>query len=128
VNLDRPGIPISAICSVEAERNLGTLILRLHGEFDLSSDERFQDELEKLFAERPATVIVDLRGLTFMDSTGLRALVGLHNRSAETSFDLAVLHDGGPVGRILHETGLDSVLPAVDAENAIRPSEGARSR
>jgi hypothetical protein len=50
VNLDLPGTPVSAICSVDAERTLDTLILRLHGEFDLSADERFHKELEKLLA------------------------------------------------------------------------------
>jgi anti-anti-sigma factor len=115
---------VSAICSVDAERTLDTLILRLHGEFDLSSYERFQEELDKLLGGDPATLIVDLRGLTFMDSTGLRALAGLHHRCIAKNLDFAVLHDGGAVERVLQETGLDKVLPTVHTENATRPPAG----
>ena len=121
MNQDRPGTPLAAICSVDAERNLDTLILRLYGEFDLSSDERFREELAKLLQSDPKTLIVDLRGLTFMDSTGLRALVMLHNSSTETNLDFAVLYDGGMVARVIHETGLDRVLPTAHTENSIRP-------
>jgi anti-sigma B factor antagonist len=122
VDHDRPGTPLSAICSLDAERNLGTLILRLYGEFDLSCEERFGEDLAKLLGGNPATLIVDLRGLTFMDSTGLRALVALHQRATVTNLDFAVLYDGGPVSRVLHETRLDQVLPVVHTENAISPS------
>jgi anti-sigma B factor antagonist len=119
VNL--PGTSLSAICSLEAEQNPGTLILRLHGEFDLSTDERFQQEAEKVLTGDVGTLIVDLRGLTFMDSTGLRELVALQNRSAAANVDFAVLHNGGTVARLLRATGLDRVLPTVHTDSPITP-------
>jgi anti-sigma B factor antagonist len=111
---DRPGNPLSAICSVQAERHLDTVILRLYGEFDLSSEQRFREELEAVLADGATTVVVDLRSLSFMDSTGLRALVSLHNHATVTQIDFAVLCDGGAVRRVLQATRLDSVLPMVD--------------
>lgn len=105
---------------MEAERTLGTRILKLHGEFDLSSEDRFHEALEALLYGEMTTLLVDLRGLTFMDSTGLRALVALHNRSTATDLDFAVLYDGGEVARVLRATRLDRVLPTVDTEDAIK--------
>jgi anti-anti-sigma factor len=115
---DRPGTPLSNICSILPERNLGTTIIRLYGEFDLSIDDRFREEVSMLLDGETATLVVDLRGLTFMDSTGMRALISLHNLAARDGFDYTLVCDGGNVKRVLHETGLDAVLPMVDTWGA----------
>jgi anti-sigma B factor antagonist len=120
---DRPGTPLSSICSIRAERHLDTTIVRLYGEFDLSSEERFREEVETLLDGETATLVIDLRGLTFMDSTGMRALITLHNLAARDEFDYALLCDGGNVKRVLHETGLHTVLPIVDTSGAIPAPE-----
>ena len=125
MNQDLPGTPISQICSLDAERKAGSLILRLYGEFDLSADERFHDELAKLLSADTTTMIVDLRGLTFMDSTGLRALVTLENKASAANYDFAILYEGGTVARVLTETGLDRVLPVIDTHDAVTPPSAA---
>jgi anti-anti-sigma factor len=116
---DRPGTPLSSVCSISAERHLGTTIVRLYGEFDLSSERGFRDHIEVLLDGETGTLVVDLRGLTFMDSTGLRALISLHNLSQQDRFDYSLLSTGGNVGRVLHETGLDAVLPMVDTSGVL---------
>ncbi len=114
---------MSSICSVRLERHLDTTIIRLYGEFDLSSEERFREELDALLDNETATLVVDLRGLTFMDSTGLRALIWLHNYAEQDGLDYAVLCDKGNVRRVLHETGMDGVLPLVDPSGAVPRAE-----
>jgi anti-anti-sigma factor len=117
-----PGTPLSNICSVEAERRLDTLILKLWGEFDLSSEEGFRDQVARALDGLPTSrLIVDLRGLTFMDSTGLRGLVWLHNHSSANGRDYAVLYDGAPITRVVQASGLDQVLPTVDTAEVIPP-------
>lgn len=115
----RPGRQLSHICSIESERHLGTAIVRLHGEFDLSGEARLQDEVGALLDSEVGTFVLDLRGLTFMDSTGLRVLVSLHRLAAQDGFDFAVLCEDGNVRRVLCETGLDGMLPIVDPSDAV---------
>jgi anti-sigma B factor antagonist len=111
---DRPGTHLSSVCSISTERDLEKTIVRLYGEFDLSAEEGFRAELARLLEGNNRTLVLDLRGLTFMDSTGLRALISLHKLTSLEGFDFTVMCDGGHVRRVLHETGLDRVLPVVD--------------
>jgi anti-sigma B factor antagonist len=115
--------PLSGVCSIETERHLGTSIVRLHGEFDLAAERRFREKLESALDPATATLVLDLRGLTFMDSTGLRMLVSLNNRAEGDGFDFAVLCDDGNVWNVLRETGLDAILPVVDPASAVPASE-----
>jgi anti-sigma B factor antagonist len=104
---------------VQTERHLDTVIIRLYGEFDLSSERGFGDELETLLAGETSTLVIDLRELTFMDSTGLRALISLHHMAGREGYDHAVLCGEGSVRRVLEETGLADVLPIVDPSDAV---------
>ena len=115
----RAGTSLSGVCSIEAEQHLDTSIVRLYGEFDLAAEKRFADELGALLHDGTATLVLDLRGLTFMDSTGLRMLVSAHKRSEEDGFDFAILCDDGSVRNVLRETGLDRVLPVVEPSGAV---------
>jgi anti-sigma B factor antagonist len=120
----RPGTQLSNVCSIEAEQHLDTSIVRLHGEFDLAAEHQFVDELDSLLDREMATLVLDLRGLTFMDSTGLRMLVSLYNRTDEDGIDFAVLCEHGVVRNVLRETGLDRVLPVVDPPGPV-PTSGS---
>jgi anti-sigma B factor antagonist len=120
---ERPGTPLSSICSVRAEQHLDTTIVRLYGEFDLSGEQPLQALLEDLADAKPTTLVVDLRGLTFIDSTGLRILVSLMNDAAREGFDFAVLCSEGSVRSVLRETGLDGVLPVIDPAGAVPRSD-----
>jgi anti-anti-sigma factor len=75
---DRAAKGLSQLCSMSVDYELEAVTIRLRGEFDLTCEEQFREELERVFEARPTTVVIDLRGLTFIDSAGLRALVGLN--------------------------------------------------
>jgi anti-sigma B factor antagonist len=123
--IEHSGIPISSICSIRIDRQRGTAIVRLYGEFDLSGEAGFRDELGELLDSEIEALVLDLRGLTFMDSTGLRVLVSVQNLASKDGFDYTVLCGDGLVRRVLHETGLDGVLPLVNPEGAVPPSDSA---
>jgi anti-sigma B factor antagonist len=93
----------------------GRAHLTLRGELDLAT----APELEQLVNERLDTgedVVVDLRGLEFMDSSGIRVLVAAHARAGRTGARLFVVRPatGTAVAKIVEVSGLDGELNIVD--------------
>jgi anti-sigma B factor antagonist len=57
---------------------------------------------------------IDLRGLTFMDSTGLRLLVAADRRAQQDGRTLRIVRGPDAIQRVLELTGLGDKLPLVD--------------
>jgi anti-sigma B factor antagonist len=110
---------LSHQCSVSVERRIDRLTFGLHGEFDLSCGETFQQALAGAFDDRVTELVVDLRGLSFIDSTGLNALLYLRARAERDGFDFVVPCGEGHVMRVLKSTGLDELLPVVNPSAVI---------
>jgi anti-anti-sigma factor len=93
--------------SADVQRADGQVSLTLRGELDLETAPAFREELAA--AEQGAdTLIVDLRGVTFIDSCGLGELVGAHQRAHRAGRRLVVvLDEDTPLDRVVHVTGLD---------------------
>jgi anti-sigma B factor antagonist len=93
--------------SADVRRSDGQVSLTVRGELDLETAPAFRDQLAA--AELGTdTLIVDLRGVTFIDSCGLGELVGAHQRAhREGRRIVVVLDEDTPLDRVLHLTGLD---------------------
>jgi anti-anti-sigma factor len=102
---------LSRQCAMRLEQRAGTATVSFRGDLDLACERAFDAELAKVIQGAPAALHVDLREVTFVDSTGLRLLLELNNRAAREDTDVSLLVSDGPVKRILSETGLDAVLP-----------------
>ena len=61
-----------------------------------------------------AKVVIDLRGLRFIDSTGLRTIFGAHARARERGQEFAVTRGSEQVQRLLAITRLGEHLPVID--------------
>ena len=87
----------------------------LRGELDLATAPR----LEHALAEAGDDVLLDLRGLTFMDSTGVRVLL----EAAEGAGPglRMIVPAGGDVRVTIEETGIAPLLPLVDPDAEERP-------
>jgi anti-anti-sigma factor len=89
----------------------------LSGELDITSASELEQVVKaRLVAEAPATLVVDLGDLTFVDSTGLRAIVAVVDACKEHGCDLAILPGTRAVQRLFELTGLIDVLPFRAAE------------
>src|SRR3954465_10727693 len=77
------------------------------GELDLSSALVFEEELRRIEESSEVPLLVlDLRSLKFMDSTGLRLILSAHARAVKSGRKLAI-REGGEAGRrIFKITGL----------------------
>ena len=117
-----PDAPRSAVpeelrpFSCAVERRVDAVVVRAEGELDLASVALFQSRLDSVVAERPEAVLLDLRGLTFVDSSGLRAILGLR-RSLEPTCGLRIVRGSPSVQRIFDIAGVGSMLPFVDADS-----------
>jgi anti-sigma B factor antagonist len=93
--------------------------LALEGELDIASATQVERELERIERDAPPTILLDLRHLTFMDSTGLRIVVAADARAREQGRRLVVVHGPDAVQRIFRMTRLDERLDMVDDPAAV---------
>jgi anti-anti-sigma factor len=96
---------------IEVSERIGTV--SLHGEFDLAGFEELDTALERAQASLGSDVVLDLRGVTFMDASGLRALLRAADRASRP-----IRLIGGPriVRVLLDATGTRSRFEIVEAE------------
>ena len=93
-------------------------IIAVSGELDLASSPALQEELDRVSASGTEMLIIDLRELDFMDSTGLSVLVRAHQRAEEQGRRLAMVKGPQQVQRLLSLTGVADRMTVVD-----RPEE-----
>lgn len=91
-----------------------TVRLALEGELDIASAGQVERELTRIESDAPPTLVLDLRRLGFMDSTGLRIVVAADARAREQSRRLVVVRGPEAVQRIFRMTRLDERLEMVD--------------
>jgi anti-anti-sigma factor len=85
--------------------------LRLVGELDLSSAPMLDDALRHVCAANLAAVVVlDLGGITFMDSSGLRSIMTAKDVCASAGVELRVLPGQPQVQRLFEITGLHDLV------------------
>lgn len=101
--------------SVQAHDGESTVLIEVSGELDLASSPGLEHELEEGLASRAQLVIVDLRSLEFMDSTGLSVLVRAHQRATKAGQRFGVVRGPQQVQRLLSLTGVADRLMIVDA-------------
>ena len=68
---------------IETQQRADRLILELHGELDMATSPQLAGALDELAQSGPTTIVLDLRGVSFLDSTGLKAIFGARNASRE---------------------------------------------
>jgi anti-sigma B factor antagonist len=84
------------------------------GELDLANAEDLERELRRAEASDALSIILDLSGLQFIDSTGVRLLIQAHDRSRGDSDRLALLRGPTAVQRVFELTGILDLLPFAD--------------
>lgn len=105
-------------CEVEPRREL--VVVRPVGELDLGSAGELRVPLEELVTAGFARLVLDLRDLTFMDSTGLHIILDAAQRAREAGVELAVIAGPEAVQRVFEICGLLDHLPFRDAATALR--------
>jgi anti-sigma B factor antagonist len=107
--------------SIQEARD-GVVVVSPRGELDAYTTPGLRAELHRLVEEGSRTLVVDLTGVTFLDSSALGVLVGTLKRLREREGELRIVEPRPTVRRAFEVTSLDQILAMYPTrEAALRP-------
>jgi anti-anti-sigma factor len=105
----------------ETTRNGTVAVIAATGELDLSGAAVLEAEIERLAAEPElGTVVLDMRGLEFMDSSGLRLVVLADMRAREAGRRFALVRGSETVHRVFEITRMSDRLDFISDPEEVR--------
>jgi anti-anti-sigma factor len=107
------------LLSFDIENGERAMRIALKGELDISSAGRVEEQLGNLQGKRPELLVLDLRELEFMDSTGLRLIVRADEAARASGTRFVIVRGPEQVQRVFEIVGLDSRLDMADAPPAL---------
>ncbi len=109
--------------TLEARTHRRTALVAVQGELDLLTVPALAEVLDDLDAHTVGLrhIVLDLRGVTFMDLLGVRELVRRNELARISRHNLAVVRGTPAVDRLLHLTGVEDTLVLVDNPADLAP-------
>lgn len=103
------------LLEIESERRGDAVRLALNGELDIAAIDAVRGEIARILV-RPSVrrLLIDLRDLSFMDSSGIKLMLDLVGGSESGGYELVVVKGPPAVHRVLEITRADAQLPLVD--------------
>lgn len=101
------------------QRLEGQTRIALTGELDIASATEFEEGLTQVETDTPGILVLDLRQLAFIDSTGLRVVIAADERARSAGRRLVIVRGTAAVDRVLSVTQLDQRLDIVDDPDAV---------
>jgi anti-sigma B factor antagonist len=106
---------LGARCYLETAQIGNAAYLVLIGELDLSCAKRFRETLAKSVADEPEDLVIDMRSVTFIDSSGAALLLKADKLAREEGFRLHVVRSSAEIVQAMFEaSGIDRLLPLTD--------------
>ena len=100
---------------IEVKKNGASTRIVPAGELDIATTPALEQAIAEATAEPGTVLVLDLRELAFMDSTGLRTLAQTNARAEEAGFELHIWRGSRQIERVLEISGLGTLLPLEDA-------------
>ena len=100
---------------IQVIRNGAVTRIAPSGELDIATTPALEQAIADATGAPGAALVLDLRELTFMDSTGLRTLAQTNARAEDEGFTLSIVRGSSQIERVLEISGLGALLPLVDA-------------
>jgi anti-anti-sigma factor len=107
-----------AIMSLEETSKNGMGVVSLTGRFDGATSAAYEASLLPLLEDGRPTMILDLGGVNYLSSAGIRVLLLLFKKSEALKIPLAIACPQASVAQVLSIAGLDGLLttqPSVEA-------------
>jgi anti-sigma B factor antagonist len=90
-------------------------LVEIAGEADVTNSGELRRLLEEELSQQPRTLIIDLSGLRFMDSSALHALLLVNRAMDRQGGVLALVSPQAAVAKILRLTTADRLIPVFDS-------------
>jgi anti-anti-sigma factor len=87
---------------------------RVRGELDIAVADSLLRRVEGMDGSSARLVIVDLAAVTFMDTSGLKALIAAQQAADEGGFEVLVVRTPQAVRRVMDVSGADRILRLAD--------------
>jgi len=104
-------------------------VLAAEGEMDLYNAGEFKSAVDSIFSSGVSVAIVDFDQLTYVDSSGIGAMLYAFTQSRARGIDLCFANITGSVRRVVELTSLTGFLPiaesVADAIVRLRPGHPA---
>lgn len=107
---DVAGVSVSGRLTVQWITGVQALTLRLEGELDLETAQELDHQLAAIDKARLTRLVIDLHGVTFMDSRGLSSIVRAHQSAQENGYAVVLRRGSNQVQRLFALTGVDERL------------------
>ncbi len=99
-------------------------VVTVSGELDFALCAKVTPELNAALRSSSRAIVVDLEGISLMDSSGVALLINAFRRLDPTGRELAIACPAGPRRRALEVTGLDRHLPLHESREAALAAVG----
>jgi anti-anti-sigma factor len=109
---DQPQPSAGDVLHVDAKSDGTQATIILVGEFDMIGTEPFWGIVDEVLAARPKSIVLEARGLTFTDSSGLMALVRARDAANATGVEFRIDQPSPALRRIAELSGLGDLLRA----------------
>lgn len=95
------------------------IVISLHGELDLLGAPRLQQRIEQADVDSRGVLVLDLQGLQFVDSAGLRVILAAHEAARRRGHEFALTKGSEQVRRLLSIAGVDEHLRVIDTPDDV---------
>ena len=106
-------VPAGFLCGVCPDRD--RVVVRVIGELDFGVAAQVAAAVDELLDVGFARIVIDLRGLSFLDSAGVHTLVAAHRSADRRGCALSLVRGPREVHRVFELTATDSLLAFEDA-------------
>ena len=102
---------------VEITHQSAGVMLTVRGEIDIDTVHRLACARDEALERRPEWMVIDLGGVSFVDSSGLKFLLETDSRAEREQWRLQLLKPADTAMRVFEITGADRHLPFIDLDD-----------
>jgi anti-sigma B factor antagonist len=107
-------------------RGQGLAVISMQGRFDAAAAPTFKEQIIEAISQGNVRLALHIAHVSFMDSTGLGALVSTLKAARKASGDISIIAPSAQVQKLLRLTAMDRVFKIVESEEeALRQFQGA---
>jgi anti-sigma B factor antagonist len=114
--------------TVRLASSAGIQIIDVAGEIDVYSVSRLKTALVNALSEAPSEIILDIRKVRYIDSTGLGVLIGGLRRIREHGGSIKIVVIDVHIRKILEITGMSGIFALYETESEAVQNKPARLR